>query len=441
MPERVYPLSYGQRGIWNDWKRHKTGSEYNMCLLLQFPEPIDAAALRRAFQALLDGHEALRTTYHDESGEALQRVPDRVEAPLEFVDASAWDDRRLDQEIAQRSYRAIDLERGPAFWGTFFSTAHGGDALLMVAHHIVADAWGCAFIVERLGALYARAVRLSPHEELVVEPEPVTYGSFALQQRAMLASEEGERLARFWLNELEPPLPAPLPPTDFPRSQPPRYDAATEFFTLDEPFVRRLNAFARGEGSSVYRVLLAAFFALLQQRYAQEDVIIATQLLGRSREYRDVLGYFVATGLIRERVVPALPFGELCKRIGTRIEHFREHEAFPLPALLERLGRDSAAPPIAPVLFTYQRSRRRAHGASAKTPSLVVGNASFTFGGIPAVSQPLPKRETACEFHAMFEEIDGVLHSRFTYRRDLWNAATIGAMAEEYRERLRAAQT
>ncbi|HVA28859.1 MAG TPA: condensation domain-containing protein [Candidatus Baltobacteraceae bacterium] len=435
MPERWYPLSYSQRDIWNHWKRHRLGSEYNTCLLVRFSEPVDASALRRAFACLVDGHESLRTTYHERNGEMLQCVGDRDAAAFETVDALGWDVARLEREVAQRAYRPIDLEVGPAFYGTFFSRPRGGDALLLVAHHILLDNWGGAFIFERFGALYASALRLKPDEALVAEREPVTYGSFAERQCAMLASPAGERLARFWKRELAAPLPAPLPPTDRPRRHPPIYDAATERFVFDEAFVGKINAFAKGVGLSVYRVLLAAFFALLHQRYGQQDVIVATQLLARSPEYRDVLGYFVATGFIRERVAPGVPFAELCKRIGKRVDAFYEHQDYPLPALLERLGRDAAADPIAPVLFTYQRSRRTSAASAelAGTPSMVVGSAPFSFGGTPCTSHPMPKREIADEFHAMLEEIDGALHCRFTYRRELWNAATVAGMVEEYR--------
>src|SRR3954469_20898749 len=66
--------SYGQRSLWFLQHLAPQGAAYNIAAAARVRTPIEAGALERAFQALVDRHAALRTTFPAVDGEPAQRV-------------------------------------------------------------------------------------------------------------------------------------------------------------------------------------------------------------------------------------------------------------------------------------------------------------------------------------------------------------------------------
>ena len=59
----VYPLSYNQQGIWFLYQLAPESTVYNVTFAARIRSDLDIPALRRAFQALVDRHPSLRTTF------------------------------------------------------------------------------------------------------------------------------------------------------------------------------------------------------------------------------------------------------------------------------------------------------------------------------------------------------------------------------------------
>ena len=70
----VFPLSYGQRGLWFLHQMDRQGASYNVCYPSRIRSSLDLAAFRRAVQKLIDRHHGLRTTFEERDGVLLQRV-------------------------------------------------------------------------------------------------------------------------------------------------------------------------------------------------------------------------------------------------------------------------------------------------------------------------------------------------------------------------------
>src|SRR5919202_543734 len=83
---RVFPLSYGQRGLWFLHQLDPQGSAYSVCYPSRIRSPLDLAAFRRAVQRLVDRHPGLRTTFEQREGVLLQRVHESRPLPLEMID-------------------------------------------------------------------------------------------------------------------------------------------------------------------------------------------------------------------------------------------------------------------------------------------------------------------------------------------------------------------
>ena len=85
-----YPLSYNQQGIWFLYQLAPESMVYNVHFAARIRGEVSVPALRNAFQALVDRHPSLRTTFPVHSGQPLQQVHEHQEVHFEETDGSAW---------------------------------------------------------------------------------------------------------------------------------------------------------------------------------------------------------------------------------------------------------------------------------------------------------------------------------------------------------------
>ena len=116
-----YPLSDNQRGIWFLSEFAPESSIYNVSFAGRIRSEMDIPAFRRAFQALLDRHPSLRTTFAVRSGTPVQQIHEHESVHFEEIDASSWDEDELHRRLDEQTQRPFDLERGPVMRVTLFT--------------------------------------------------------------------------------------------------------------------------------------------------------------------------------------------------------------------------------------------------------------------------------------------------------------------------------
>src|SRR5262249_13792754 len=118
-----HPLSRGQQAIWFIYKMDPLGAAYNMVGAVWITSELDVESLRRVFQALVDRHESLRTTFREVGGVPCQRSTDAGAVCFNVRDACNWSDDSLRSEVEKEARRPFDLETGPVFRVTLYRKA------------------------------------------------------------------------------------------------------------------------------------------------------------------------------------------------------------------------------------------------------------------------------------------------------------------------------
>jgi non-ribosomal peptide synthetase component F len=59
------------------------------------------------------------------------------------------------------------------------------------------------------------------------------------------------------------------------------YRGKTHIFRLNEQLIQGLPEVARATGTTLYKLMLTAFFALVYRYTNQEDILVGTPMLGR----------------------------------------------------------------------------------------------------------------------------------------------------------------
>lgn len=167
--------------------------------------------------------------------------------------------------------------------------------LHIMAHHIAIDGWSLDLLINDLGLLYdychkhrdewiskdaamlsgdwsktestlwADKIDARIDSEQILHPSGASMAQYAYYQRHLLASSEGDRMFGFWQRTLAAPLPILNLMTDRPRPPIVSYRGKIYSFTLPVEISDGLRKLAKSEKSTVYMLLLATYFVMLQK--------------------------------------------------------------------------------------------------------------------------------------------------------------------------------
>ena len=423
-PESFYPLSYNQQGIWFLSQLAPESMVYNVSFAARITSELDVQALRRSFQKLVDRHPSLRTTFSVESGKPAQRIHHGAKVHFEELDASAWPREEMEPRLADEAHRPFDLERGPLLRVSVYKRSAQEHYLLLVVHHIVIDFWSLAILLNELGVLYsaeAAGVRAT------LPPLDLQYGDYVRWQSETLAGAEGERLWSYWRKQLAGQLPVLDLPTDRPRQPIQSHRGGSHDFVLNDELSGRLRELAKAQGATLYVVMLAVFQAMLHYLSGQDDLVVGSPVVGRSRaEFEKIVGLFTNPVFLRVNLSGDSTFQDLLCHVRQTVLAALEHQDFPTLLLVERLhpARDLSRPPICQVMFVLDKP----HGLAERgAPTFVHGEAGPTvnFGGLVLESFPLEHRSASLDLVLLVVESTQSLSISMRYNAELFDRSTI----------------
>jgi amino acid adenylation domain-containing protein/non-ribosomal peptide synthase protein (TIGR01720 family) len=413
-----YPLSYGQRALWFVHQLDRSSAAYNLHIALRIHSLLDVEALRSAFQAIVDRHAPLRSTFAERDGVPFQRVAEKMEVAFSVHDTTTLDAGTLRRRLLEEVHRPFDLERGPVFRVALFRTQNAHE-LIIVAHHVVFDMWSTIIILEELAAYYSGSTTL---ETLAIE-----YGDYVRWQHERLHGDDGERLFRYWRDVLAGDLPALDLPLDRPRPPLQTFHGRTQRFLIDAHIQTKLRLLARVEKTSQFAVLVAAFQVFLHRLSGQRDVLVGAPSAARSQpEWDALVGYFVNPVVMRANFGEDSTFRELCRRASTAVVGAIEHGDLPFSLLVERLQivRDPARSPLFQAMISLEQPHR---AAGPYSPAFVFGDEGVrrAFGQLEIEPILLLSDSAQFDLTLALRESETNLFATLEYNTDLFDESTI----------------
>jgi len=420
----AFALSHGQQALWFLQQLAPESSAYNIASAFRIKAKLDEQALRGAFQALVERHAALRTTFSAVQGRPVQQLHEEAKASFETVDASLWDEAALAERLRVEAHLPFDLEHGPLLRVVLFRHSDDERVLLLVAHHISVDFWSLAILMRELGALYRAATGGTP---ATLAPHTSNYFDYVRRQQGLLAGEEGQRLAAFWHRQLAGELPVLNLHTDRPRPAVQTFRGASEPLRLDAQLTAQLKALSQTNDSTLFITLLAAFKTLLYRYTGQEDLLVGSPTAGRqSGKFAPTVGYFVNPVVLRTSPSGALTFEEFLKQVRETTLAAFAHQEYPFALLVNQLQpeRDPGRSPLFQVMFTLNKSHPSGE-AGLEAFALGEAGAQMNLGGLPLESVRLEQRIAQFDLSLTMVEVGDELSASLEYNTDLFDAATI----------------
>ncbi len=352
------PVSFAQQRVWFLEQLAPGKPTYHMPYAMWLDGPLDVGALQRALDALVARHAVLRTTLVSFDGVPEQHIADSLAIPIELIELRGeLDDgeraRQAEAIAAERARQPFDLATGPLLRVALIEARPDRRLFSLVMHHGVSDGESMRIMMDELSALY--------RAEMTGEPASLPrlwldYGDYAVWQQERLRGEELERQLSWWREHLKGAPTVITLPSDRPRPARPTPRGHVAVGTVDAETTRRLVELAHSANATPFMLFLTGFVATLSRYAGQRDLVVATQVTGRTHiELDPILGMLTNTVVLRMSLTDDPTFRTLLARVRDTTVDGMSHQELPFEKLVEDVepDRSLAHPPLTQVQFAY----------------------------------------------------------------------------------------
>jgi amino acid adenylation domain-containing protein len=350
-----FPVSFSQQRLWFLDQLSPGEPTYNMPFAIWLAGPLDRGALQRALDAMVARHAVLRTSIAAFDGVPEQVVADIGAVPIARIELPATLDSTEQAEsiAADLGRQPFDLADGPLIRATLIAAGPDRHLFVLVMHHIISDGVTMEILIPELSAVYRAETTGVPAS---LPPVWMEYGDYAVWQQDRMRGEELDRQLDFWREQLRGAPQVLTLPADRPRPAEQSSRGAVAEVTIDAETTRRLAAMAQDANATLFMVFLTGFAAVLS-RYAREtDILIGTQVAGRTHTELDpVVGMFTNTVPLRVSLAGDPSFAGLLGQVRDVTLDAMLHQEVPFEKLVEEFapGRTLAHWPLIQVQFFY----------------------------------------------------------------------------------------
>ena len=354
-PERI-PVTDDQREIWLASELDSDASaSYHLSEVIHIEGALGRSILESALQALVDRHDALRTTFTSDG--MTQVIAPRRTQILEVVAVDADEDpsdEDLEGLLVGRILEPFDFEQGPLYRSILFERRDKDPTLLLVAHHIVVDGWSFGVLLNELSILYTEKQK-GVASSLGPAMQYRDYVSWLNHDdsRAKQASDK-----EYWL-ELFREVPTYVElPADHRRPTVRSFKAGHLREFVGEGFCTKLKEASTQRECTLFQLMLASFVALLSRITGQSDIVVGIPHAGQVSSDlcgfdgpESLVGHCVSLLPIRLRKVETQSFEDLLLDVKHQLVESRTHQDFTFSKIAEQLDipRDPSRLPLVSV--------------------------------------------------------------------------------------------
>ncbi|WP_130904172.1 non-ribosomal peptide synthetase [Pseudomonas sp. Sample_22] len=345
--EDVYPLSPMQAGLLFHSLFESASGAYVNQLSVEV-RGLDAQRLGRAWQAVLDSHAILRSSFHFPQGfEApVQVVHRHLELPMTCLD---WRDR---DDQAEALAQLIDSERlqldstqAPLMRLTLVRLDDERQQLIYTHHHLLLDGWSNSLLLSEVLQRYAG------------QEVPAPTGRFA-DYIGWLQRQDAEADEAFWrgqLASLDNPTLLAQSLAHGGMKQPLDAEFADHRQTFDVATSQRFSDFARQQKVTLNTLVQGAWALLLQRYSGQRSVAFGATVAGRPVDLpgaESQLGLFINTLPVISSPDAVESVEQWLNRLQAQNLELREHEFTALGDIQRWAGR--AGEPLFDSLLVFE---------------------------------------------------------------------------------------
>nr|WP_295871847.1 non-ribosomal peptide synthetase [uncultured Chitinophaga sp.] len=397
--KEYYVTSAAQERLFYLQYLHKQSTVHNVNSVLQITGEMDIGNIRASFRKLIERHDNLKTNFFL----TMEGVRQRLNADPYFEPELLENFSSVEQAM-QYFIRPFNLS-ADLLIRVAVVVLPANDAFLLVdIHHIVCDALS-------LDILISDFVKIYRGEQL--PPVALRYLDYAEWQRSRYPFMEKQK--DFWTKKLSGEL-CPLNMSLMPANDP-AYGSYAYSKTLDvdrERYLKLKDAAATLEVSP-FMFLAAVCYVLLSRMSGQSDILLGTDVTGRTHEQLSgMVGTFVNVLPLRMAVSHEQPFRDLLREVRECVLEALENQDYQFNDIVNLAERGNQ---IIEVHFAFE--------------NIIEADQELNAMGFPPVSYAAPVTPEY-GLHIAARETDGALAISFITNSRMYEAETLALMISYY---------
>ena len=177
-------MTGSEQRIWTGQKLDPAVPLYNMALAIDIATALDVSAFEWAFDLLVSGTDALRTSFVEIEGRPQRIVRDRVPARVEVLrlPEADVDEASVRAQLEERTRRPFALD-GVLFDCCLIERRPDRFIWYLNQHHLITDAWSVGVLHRRMSALYEAVLAGTPGT-----PQFPQFASYVEHERSLSGS-------------------------------------------------------------------------------------------------------------------------------------------------------------------------------------------------------------------------------------------------------------
>ncbi|WP_040951502.1 non-ribosomal peptide synthetase, partial [Gorillibacterium massiliense] len=424
-PQNSYALSRGQERIWFFEKLTPGSIVYSIPNTFDLTGELDVRIFREALERVIDRHETLRTTFTEMDGLPRQFVHEHGDCQFAFIDATQVEAGQREAyclELMEKDAQTpFDLTTGPLLRVMLFKLESNRYKMYLNIHHIISDGWSGGVFARELGAYYSA---LASGTRADIAPMAIQFRDYAAWQNERIRLGQLKSQQSYWLDKLSEPAPELILPYDLPKTDETDFAGSAVYRMLSKQTLDELHRLAQEENVSLYMVLLAAHYLLMQRLTGEDDILIGTGHANRNPQVTEsLIGFLVNTLVLRIHPAKTETLRDVLQAVKQQCLEAFEHQSYPIDELLHQLQSDSP-------------NRR----SSLFSTLFILQNApmDMNFPGIQVRWEDSKRRTSEFDFSIHGVEYEDGLSLIFEYKTALFNPEKITEFADQYERILEA---
>lgn len=330
----AYPLTSLQQGMLYHVVTGSDQETYVSQTAYEIAGDMDVDAFRGAWDAVMERHEALRSSFvWDGVDRPLQIVHEHVELLWEVEDLRSHDpadrERTLQDRLTHDRTQGIDITRAPLMRMHLARITDDRWWWMWTCHHLLADAWSVQVILAEVRALYGHQISGVPPSGW---KKPPRFADFVARQPdkddATLEAHWRSRLAGFE----EPHR------FDAPGLRPVAEDVGhgTVSTLIDSHTTAEIEQLSRTHRVTTASMISAAWALVVSRWMRTDDVVFGVTSSGRDPSIPDIaeaVGLYINTVPCRIAVDPSQPVGQWLSSVHDAVMDAIRHDQTPLTSI------------------------------------------------------------------------------------------------------------
>ena len=347
LEKEYYPASSAQKRLYLLHQYEGMGVTYNIPVVMIVDGDLNKERFGETVEKLVRRHEAFRTAFELVGEEIVQKVYEKVDFEIRYIEI---DESEIEQTV-QSFIQPFDLSKAPLFRVVLAKISDIKHILLFDMHHIISDGMSMNIMIKEVADIY-KGMELAERR--------IQYKDFSEWQYRLFKSRDINRQEQYWLDTFKGELPVLDIPTDFSRPPMQTFEGDALTFTIDKTSAERLNSLALRTGATLYMVLLAAYNVLLSKYTGQDDIIVGSPVAGRQHaDLENVIGMFVNTLAHRNHPNQNKTFEQFLQEVKTNTLKAFENQGYQFEELIEKLDlkRDMSRNPLFDTMLILQNTQ------------------------------------------------------------------------------------